>query len=132
MHVTARCLVIAGLLASMACAAAGVGGHLLIADTDGDGLADGEDNCTTFPDPWQRDTNRDGFGNVCDADLNDDCTVNFLDLVIMKSFFFTNDPDADLNGDGVVNFGDLARMKQTFFETPGPSGVPNACHSTAR
>ena len=84
------------------------------------------DNCTLVANPDQRDTNGDGFGNLCDADLNNDGVTNFLDLGQMKSVFFSNDPDADLNGDGSVNFLDLGIMKSRFFGMPGPScAVPN-------
>jgi hypothetical protein len=93
------------------------------ADADGDGVADAADNCTLVPNADQRDTNGDGFGNICDADLNNDNVVNFIDLGILRSVFFTADPDADLNGDGSVNFVDLGIMRATFFGPPGPSGV---------
>jgi hypothetical protein len=96
-------------------------------DADGDGLADSADNCTLVANADQRDTNGDGIGNVCDADLDDNCIVNFSDLAQMKSVFFTNNPDADLNGDGSVNFGDLGNLQAGFFLPPGPSGVPNDC-----
>lgn len=39
-------------------------------DTDGDGVTDSSDNCTLTPNPLQRDTDADGYGNICDADLN--------------------------------------------------------------
>jgi hypothetical protein len=90
-------------------------------DSDGDGVPDTADDCTVVADPAQRDTNGDGFGNACDADLNDDGIVNFADLARMKSVFFGTDDDADLNGDGVVNFADLAIMKKSFFKKPGPA-----------
>jgi hypothetical protein len=96
-------------------------------DTDGDGRVDSADNCTLVSNANQRDTNGDGFGNVCDADLNDDCTVNFTDVGLMKSVFFSDDEDADLNGNGAVNFGDLALLKAGMFQPPGPSGVQNDC-----
>ena len=106
-------------------------------DADEDGIPDFEDNCIFFFNPGQEDTNLDGFGNACDADLNQDCTVNFADLALLKAAFLSEpgdpnwDPDADFNSDLLVNFGDLARMKQTFFNGdqpgPGPSGVPNDC-----
>jgi hypothetical protein len=96
-------------------------------DTDRDGLNDPFDDCEEVANPDQRDTNGDSIGNVCDADLNDDCVVNFVDLGRMKQAFFSNDPDADLNGDGSVNFSDLGLMKTQFFDSPGPSGLPNVC-----
>ncbi|MEL7448270.1 MAG: hypothetical protein AAFN78_03625 [Pseudomonadota bacterium] len=108
------------------------GGEVLLvatqeSDSDGDGLPDATDNCTAVANADQRDSNADGIGNACDADLTDDCAVNFEDLGAMKAEFFTADDDADLNGDGSVNFTDLGIMKEGFFAPPGPSGVPNIC-----
>ncbi len=102
---------------------------LPLVDSDGDGVDDEVDNCTNVVNPDQRDTNGDGYGNACDADLNDDCSVNFGDLALIKGAFFPlpYDPDADFDGDGFVNFGDLAFMKSTFFNSvnPGPgAGAP--------
>ncbi len=115
------------------------------ADTDGDGIADQGDNCRLFPNPDQVDTNGDGIGNQCDADIagpggpnDDDCTVNFLDLNLFRTAFFSNpaspnwNPHADLTSaagppDNFVNFSDLARVRESFFLAPGPSGVPNLC-----
>ncbi len=98
-------------------------GDSVIPDTDGDGVADGDDNCLLIANPDQHDSNDDGFGNICDPDLNNDNVVNFADLALMKPAFLSTDPDADLTGDGVVNFSDLALLKSYFLESPGPSGV---------
>ncbi len=101
-------------------------------DQDGDGIADDADNCILhangplIPDAGgniQRDTDGDGFGNVCDPDFDNNLIVNAADLAYLKSMFFTRDPDADLNGDGVVNAADLAILKTFFFSAPGPSGL---------
>ncbi len=92
-------------------------------DRDGDGIRDAEDNCTEVANADQRDTDRDGYGNLCDADLNNDGSVDFLDLGLFKAVFFTGDADADLNGDGSVDFLDLGLMKAGFFQAPGPSGL---------
>ena len=91
-------------------------------DTDGDGVADASDNCTLVTNPDQRDTDNDGFGNICDGDFNNDGITNFLDLGQMKSVFFSASPDEDLNGDGAVNFVDLSVLKLNFFMPPGPAG----------
>lgn len=93
-------------------------------DTDQDGVVDPEDNCTNVSNADQRDTNGDGFGNLCDPDLNNDNVINAADLALLRSVFFdTGDLDADFNGDGVVNSTDLSFMKARFFGAPGPSGV---------
>jgi hypothetical protein len=92
-------------------------------DSDGDLLKDFTDNCSLTANTDQRDTDGDGFGNLCDPDLNGDGIVNFVDLGLVKAVFFSADPHADLNGDGSVNFIDLGIVKDRFFEAPGPSGI---------
>jgi hypothetical protein len=105
---------------------AGPGGGS-ITDSDDDSIGDDVDNCTFAPNPAQIDVDGDGFGNACDADLNNDCVVNFVDLGILRSVFFTPDTLADFNGDGVVNFVDLGAMRAAFFAAPGPSAVGLGC-----
>ena len=96
-------------------------------DSDGDGVPDVLDNCTLALNPDQIDVDGDGFGNQCDADFNNDCIVNALDLGQLKQKFFTSDPLVDMNGDGVVNALELGLLKQAFFEPPGPSGTAQDC-----
>ncbi len=98
-------------------------------DTDGDGIVDSEDNCIDTPNPDQRDTDGDGFGNICDADLDNDGIVNMKDVGMLREAFFTApgdalwNPDADFDGDDAINFTDLGVMRQLFLEDPGPSGL---------
>jgi hypothetical protein len=92
-------------------------------DSDRDGLIDSMDNCTLVPNPAQRDTDSDGYGNYCDPDFDNNLTVNAADLGYLKSAFFSTDPDADLDGSGSVNAADLAILKSFFFKSPGPSGL---------
>jgi cysteine-rich repeat protein len=96
-------------------------------DTDLDGVPDSIDNCINLANATQLDTDGDGHGNRCDADLNNDCIVNPIDLGLFKSVFFTADPDADYNGDGQVNPIDLGIFKSLFFQPVGPSASPNLC-----
>jgi hypothetical protein len=102
------------------------------ADPDGDGVPFMTDNCLEVTNPDQTDSDGDGFGNACDADLNNDCIVNFVDLGLLRTGFFgtpgeTNwNPDADFNDDAVVNFQDLGQLRAVFFETPGP-GAGASC-----
>jgi len=90
-------------------------------DSDGDGVSDAVDNCTLDANPSQFDSNGDGYGNRCDADFNNDCIVNVVDLGLMRSQFFTSAPDQDLNEDGVVNVVDLGLLRTLFFQPPGPA-----------
>lgn len=101
-------------------------------DSDDDGISDDSDNCIHIPNGQfnpdvggnsQLDTDRDGFGNVCDPDFDNDGSIDFSDLAYLKSKFFTGDPNADLNGDGKVDFADVAIQKSMFFQSPGPSGL---------
>lgn len=104
-------------------------------DADTDGISDAFDNCSAVENPTQRDTDGDGFGNVCDADIapgTNDCNIDFLDLGALKAAFFTSpgmatwNADADFNGDDSIDFLDLGALKSAFFGAPGPSGI-SAC-----
>ena len=101
--------------------------HAIVSDNDSDNVGDHADNCQLIANADQRDTDNDGFGNLCDADLTGNCIVNFDDLAAIRTLFFTANEDADFNGDGIVNFADLSIMSATFFSAPGPSGLPTAC-----
>lgn len=90
-------------------------------DSDADGVADAVDNCTVLPNPDQTDADGDGYGNLCDADFNNDCVVNVVDLGRLREVYFSTDPEADLNVDGIVNVVDLGLLRERFFAAPGPS-----------
>jgi hypothetical protein len=102
-------------------------------DTDHDGISDTADNCTQVANGnlvldagghSQLDTNGDGYGNACDADLDNNGIVNFADLALFRAAFGTTNANADLNGSGgVVNFADLAIFRGLFGRPPGPSGL---------
>ena len=99
-------------------------------DRDSDGVPDASDNCVdvpngpTIPDAGgysQRDSDGDGVGNVCDADLDGNGFVDQNDLDLMKLAFYGTDPDPDLNGDGLVDPLDLGVLSTLFERPPGPS-----------
>ncbi|MFK8031996.1 MAG: S8 family serine peptidase [Gammaproteobacteria bacterium] len=94
-------------------------------DTDGDGVEDSSDNCTLIANSNQRDTNGDGYGNACDPDLNNDGTVNFVDISLFSGSFPGSGVglDEDFNGDNLVNFIDYILFTTFFLDPPGPSGV---------
>ena len=101
-----------------------VGAYELAPDTDGDGLADELDNCTLVANATQLDTNRDGYGNICDPDFNNNGIVDSQDGALLKAAFGSGGfPDRDLNGNGIVDSNDGARLKARFGQAPGPSGL---------
>jgi hypothetical protein len=97
---------------------------LIPLDSDGDGVADSLDNCLGLANPNQLDTSADGYGNRCDADLDDSGgIVNFSDLALFRAAFGSADVNADFDGNGIVNFADLALFRALFGKPPGPSGL---------
>jgi hypothetical protein len=98
-------------------------------DDDLDGFVDPEDNCTAVTNPDQRDTDLDGYGNLCDADFNGDGTVAAADLFAFKRAYQTMqgdpryDAEIDLNGDGAVAAADFSRFHSMYLAPPGPSGL---------
>ncbi|MEQ1801024.1 MAG: dockerin type I domain-containing protein [Gammaproteobacteria bacterium] len=117
-------------------------------DSDGDGLGNADDNCTLVantatgnvpgtspPIPkYQLDSDNDGFGNACDADLNNTGQVTAADYAMLRSvvlYLATETPlaaKADLNGSGQVTAADSAIMRARMNTVPGPSGL--ACAGT--
>jgi hypothetical protein len=90
-------------------------------DSDGDGVPDSRDNCIYVPNREQLDTDGDGYGNACDADLNNDGFVNALDITAMRNQFGKRGVAGDLNGDGIVNALDISAFAKLFGKPPGPS-----------
>lgn len=92
-------------------------------DNDLDGVPNVVDNCRDLGNDDQFDADGDGFGNLCDTDVDNDCVTNVQDLGLLRAGFFGAEPVLDFNGDGVVNVIDLGRMRASFFSEPGPSGL---------
>jgi len=93
-------------------------------DIDGDGVPDTSDNCILLANANQRDTNGDGYGNLCDPDFNNNGVVDSQDGALLKVAFGSSAfPDRDLNGNGIVDSNDGARLKARFGQSPGPSGL---------
>ena len=108
-------------------------------DRDGDGVPDGDDNCLALPNADQRDTDGDGYGNLCDGDVDGDGVVTtswgeiyplsmrgdveWIALSVRSGLY---DPNHDLDGDGAVNPRDVSIAQLGLFQPPGPSGIaPN-------
>jgi hypothetical protein len=111
-----------------------VGAYELAPDTDVDGLADELDNCTLVANPTQLDADSDGYGNLCDADLNNSALVTTADFGILRSVLNQSAGSsataaaADLNGSGTVTTADFAILRARLNTAPGSSGL--ACAGT--
>jgi len=95
----------------------------LAADRDRDGIDDTLDNCLLVANPDQRDTNADGFGNLCDPDLNDDGFVTTADFGLFFSVYQQSDADADFDGDGFVSTSDFGVFFQMYNGPVGPGAL---------
>jgi len=101
-----------------------------ISDLDGDGQADGEDNCPDTPNPDQVDSDEDGIGNICDqcpddddpecatipGDLDKDGDIDRDDVNIIK--VYRNQPasvfpEADIDEDGTITVLDARKLMRT-------------------
>jgi hypothetical protein len=119
----------AALLLVLACPLAQA---VVVGDSDGDGVADSQDNCINTPNASQVDSNGDGYGNACDADLDQSGFVDAADLSIFRSEYHKTYPDADFDSSGgVVDAGDLSIFRSLYRKPPGPSCIdlPNKCQA---
>ena len=92
-------------------------------DTDGDGIADSVDNCTSVINADQRDTDGDGIGSICDPDLNQSGLVTTGDYTVLRNALNTSDANADLNGSGLVTTADYTILRNGLNTAPGPAAV---------
>ena len=95
-------------------------------DTDSDGIPDMHDNCDVIANANQADADQDGYGQVCDNDLDNDGKVILTDFVTFKATYLavapTYDEQADFDCDGKVILTDFVTFKSTYLGLPGTSG----------
>jgi hypothetical protein len=111
-----------------------------VLDADGDGVGDRHDNCLEVANPDQHDANRDGFGNRCDVDVDEDGSVGALDANVLRACFGRwvapgacgsatgchEDPDcaeSDLDGDGWVGGREFNWLRRALGRPLSPSGL---------
>ena len=110
-------------------------------DQDGDGFPDGGDNCRDVPNPDQRDSDGDGFGNLCDADVDGDGWVTTswgradrpgdVEQIALSARAFDHVPHHDLDGNGKVDERDVSLAYVLLFQRPGP-GAGSQFSSSSR
>ncbi len=108
--------------------------YQFLADSDSDGVVDTSDNCRLTANPLQQDANADGFGNICDADINNSGTVTTADFGLLRSVlgqaagFSPTAAASDMNSSGTVTTADFGLLRARLGTAPGPSGL--ACAGT--
>jgi hypothetical protein len=109
-------------------------------DSDGDHIADYRDNCSQTSNGNQYDTDGDGYGNMCDCDIDGedggDGSVNMSDYMVFRAAYGGRGPEripgesgendtytdpsanwnanADFNGDNVVDLQDYQIFRSRY------------------
>lgn len=112
-----------------------------IPDADSDGVPDQYDNCNVLPNGplaqtnscnGQEDGNLDGYGNPCDADVNNNGAADLTDVsqVFAAAAVVSTNPTFDLNCNGAADLTDVSITfnAASLVLVPGPSGL--ACAGT--
>lgn len=107
------------------------------ADTDGDRVPDGRDNCPWIVNAGQNDLDRDGIGDVCDEDLDGDGIANVRDNCPTAGNPGQTDADqdnvgdvcdADVDGDTIANAVDNCPRVANFDQADADgNGHGDAC-----
>jgi hypothetical protein len=83
-------------------------------DSDGDNVLDVDDHSPNTPDTNNVDADGDGYGNIVDADFNNDGIVNGSDFLLFQNQYGKNDPNIDMNSDGLVNGSDFLLFQKKY------------------
>ncbi len=108
-------------------------------DTDGDGIENGSDNCSSVANEDQLDTDSDGSGNACDDDDDGDGVADTTDAFPLDSAETTdtdgdgtgNNEDTDDDGDTILDTADVFPLISIGDETDTDAdGAPNTCDAS--
>jgi len=114
------------------------GAQNIATDTDGDGIEDDADNCSSLTNADQLDTDSDGSGNACDTDDDGDGVADGSDAFPLDSAETLdtdsdgtgNNADTDDDGDSVLDTADAFPLISVTGETDTDAdGAPNTCDS---
>ncbi len=83
-------------------------------DSDNDGNVDVVDHSPRTADAGNIDTDGDGYGNIIDADFNNDGIVNIGDFGLFQGAYGSNNSEMDMNSDGIVDKGDFELFKGLY------------------
>lgn len=105
---------------------AGFAGAVL--DADGDLVPDQFDSCSTHANgpneaSNQIDSDLDGYGDRCDPDVDQSCSVTSLDFGAWLTCFGAYCSEADFDNSGTVTSLDFGVFLTFFGQPPGPSGL---------
>lgn len=84
-------------------------------DTDADGVPDALDNAHLTANAAQQDADQDMYGNIADADFNNDGLVGTTDMAILKANWLGSNPVVDMDGNGTVGTSDFTRFKSRWL-----------------
>jgi hypothetical protein len=119
-----KLILFTGLIAASLAFVANAGS---ITDTDTDLIPDVFDNCSVVANgpagQNQLDADADGFGNICDGDLDQDGVVAGTDFGLFVGLFGAANTAADFDGDGVVAGTDFSLFVSLFGSAPGPGAT---------
>ena len=95
----------------------------LALDSDNDGIDNSFDNCATYANPLQLDSDRDGYGNRCDVDFNQSGLADGRDARFFNKMIRKQDPGADIDENGVVDHNDPIAAIPLWGLPPGPGAA---------
>ena len=84
-------------------------------------MDDSIDNCVTYANLVQIDSDDDGFGNRCDVDFDQSGIANGRDVRFFNKMIHREDPGADIDENGMVDQADAIAAITLWGSPPGPA-----------